>query len=133
MCCIFLLKDLATGKQFRPRTPPVHQEEYPIIQFLADLHFHDVAMQLNELVKFFNSNTIGPFIYDEELDFFIVSFRRVNSTQWPYLRYTVNDMCKKYYRQDRTRPDPPVDHVEDDHDDEITFRANANLDEVVPN
>ena len=118
----------------------MHQKEYPIIRFLADLHFHDVATQLNELVKFFNSNTIGPFMYDEELDFFIVSFREVNSTQWPFLRYTVNDMYDKYYRRDRMRPDPPVEEVdgkwvniEDDHDDEITFRANANSDEVVPN
>ena len=38
------------------------------------------------------------------------------------------------------RPDPPLDDVdsewvdvEEDHDDEITFRANANPDEVVPN
>ena len=118
----------------------MHQKEYPIIRFLADLHFHDVAMQLNELVKFFNSNIIGPFMYNGELDFFIASFRRANSMQWSYLRYTVNDMYKKYYRQDRTRPDPPVDDVDgewvdvkDDHDDEITFRANANPDEVVPN
>ena len=79
-------------------------------------------------------------MYDEELDFFIVSFREVNSTQWPFLRYTVNDMYDKYYRRDRMRPDPPVEEVdgkwvniEDDHDDEITFRANANSDEVVPN
>ena len=64
----------------------------------------------------------------------------MNSAQWPYLRYAVNDMYKKYYRQDRTRPDPSVDDVdgewvdiEDDHDDEITFRSNANPDEVVPN
>ena len=76
----------------------MHQKEYPIIWFLADSHFHDVATQLNELVKFFNSNTIGLFMYDEELDFFIVSFRRANSAQWPNLRYAVNDIYKKYYR-----------------------------------
>ena len=110
-----------------------------MIWFLADSHFHDVATQLNEPVKFFNSNTIGPFMYDEELDFFIVSFRRVNSAQWPYLRYALNEMYNKYYWQDRTRPDPPVEDVDsklvnikDDYDDKITFRANANPDEVVP-
>ena len=49
-------------------------------------------------------------------------------------------MYNKYYQQDRTQPDPPVEDIdskwvdiEDDHDDEITFRANANPDEVVPN
>ena len=49
-------------------------------------------------------------------------------------------MYDKYYWQDRTRPDPPVEdidsklfNIEDDHDDKITFRANANPNEVVPN
>ena len=55
---IFLPKDLATGKQFQPQTPPVHQKEYPIIWFLADSHFHDVATQLNGLLKFFNSKLL---------------------------------------------------------------------------
>ena len=95
---MFLPKDLATGKQFRPRSLPVHQKQYPIIWFLADSHFHDVATKLNELMKFFNRNTIGLFMYDEELDFFIVSFRRVNSVRWSYLRYAVNYMYNKYYR-----------------------------------
>ena len=76
----------------------MHQKQYPIIWFLADSHFHDVATKLNELMKFFNSNTISPFMYDEELDFFIASFRRANSMRWPYLRYTVNYMYNKYYR-----------------------------------
>ena len=64
----------------------------------------------------------------------------MNSTQWPYFRYAVNDRYNKYYRQDRTQPDPPVENtdgewvdIKDDHDDEITFRANANPDEVVSN
>ena len=72
-------------------------------------------------------------MYNEELDFFIVRFRKMNSARWPYLRYMVNEMYMKYYRQNRTRPDPSEDDVddewtdiEDDHDDEITFRANAN-------
>ena len=95
---VFLPKELAQGKQFRPQTPPIKQKEYPIIRFLADSHFQDVAIQLNGLVRFFNSNTIGPFMYNEELEFFIAKFRKINSARWPYLRYAVNDMYKKYYR-----------------------------------
>ena len=59
LCRVFLPKELAQGKQFQPRTPPVKQKEYPIIRFLADSHFQDIATQLNGLVRFFNSNTIG--------------------------------------------------------------------------
>ena len=95
---MFLPKELAQGKQFRPQTPPVKQKEYPIIRFLADLHFQDVATQLNGLVRFFDSNTIGPFMYNEELEFFIAKFRKTNSARWTYLRYAVNDMYKKYYQ-----------------------------------
>ena len=137
---VFLPRELAQGKQFRPQTPPVHQKEYPIIRFLADLHFQGVATQLNGLVKFFNSNTIGPFMYNEELDLFIAKFRKTNTVRWPYLRYAVNDMYKKYSQQNRMRPDHLVDNVEgewvdveDDHDDKVTFRANANPDGNVPN
>ena len=95
---VFVPKESAQGKQFQPQTPPVHQKEYPIMWFLADSHFQDVSTQLNGLVKFFNNNTIGPFMYDEELDFFIAKFRKMNSARWPYLRYAVNDMYKKYYQ-----------------------------------
>ena len=95
---VFLPKELAQGKQFRPRTPPVKQKEYPIIRFIADLYFQGVATQLHGLVRFFNSNTIGPFMYNEELDFFIARFRKTNSARWPYLRYVVNKMYKKYYQ-----------------------------------
>ena len=49
-------------------------------------------------------------------------------------------MYDKYYWRDRTRPDLPVEDVdskwvdvEEDHDDEIIFRANVNPEEVVPN
>ena len=60
--------------------------------------------------------------------------------RWAYLRYAVNYMYNKYYQQDRMRPDSPLDDIdgewvdiEDDHDGEIAFRANANPDKVVPN
>ena len=79
-------------------------------------------------------------MYDEELEFFIARFRQTNSARWPYLRYAVNEMYNKYYQRNRTRPDSPPEegdsewvNIEDDHDDEITFRANANPDEIVPN
>ena len=55
-------------------------------------------MQLNGLVRFFNMNTIGLFMYDEELEFFIARFRKTNGARWPYLRYAVNYMYDKYYQ-----------------------------------
>ena len=74
-------------------------------------------------------------MYDEELEFFIARFRQMNSARWPYLRYAVNEMYNKYYWHNRTRPDPPPEEVdgkwvgiEDNHDNKITFRANANPD-----
>ena len=67
-------------------------------------------------------------MYNEELDFFIATLQKANSMRWPYLRYAVHDMYKKYYQQNRTTPDVPEDNadgewvdVKDDHDDEITF------------
>ena len=78
-------------------------------------------------------------MYNEELDFFIARFRKMNSVRWPYLRYAVNEMYKKYYQRHGTRPDPPVDDVdgewvdvEDDHDDEVTFKVNTDPSEHVP-
>ena len=75
-------------------------------------------------------------MYNEELDFFIVSFRKTNSARWPYLKYAVNGMYKKYYQQHRTQPDQPVEDpdgewvdIKDDHDDEITFKVNTDPDD----
>ena len=100
------------------------------------MHFQDVATQLNELVRFFDSNTIGPFMYNEELEFFIAKLRKTNSVRWPYLRYAVNDMYKKYYWQCRTQPDQPMEDpdgkwvdIEDDYDDEVTFKVNTDPDD----
>ena len=114
----------------------MHQKEYQIIRFLADSHFQDIATQLNGLVRFFDSNTIGPLMYNEELEFFIVKFRKTNSMRWPYLRYAVNDMYKKYYRRHRMQPNQPVEDpdgewvdIEDDYDDEITFKVNTDPDD----
>ena len=45
-----------------------------------------------------NSNIIGPFMYNEELEFFIAKFRKTNSARWPYLKHAVNNMYKKYYQ-----------------------------------
>ena len=50
---VFLPTELVKGKQFRPRTPPIHKKEYPIIQFLADSHFQDMATQIKQFCKIF--------------------------------------------------------------------------------
>ena len=105
--------------------------------FLVNAHFSDVVTQLNELVRFFNMNTIGPFMYDEELEFFIARFRQVNSARWPYLRYAIRYMYEKHYLCDRTTPNQPEDgdskwvNIEDDSAGEI--EANTVSEEVVPN
>ena len=139
LCRVFLPRDLAHSKQFQPRLPLVNQKQYPIIRFLADAYFSDVATQLNELVRFFDLNTIGPFMYDEDLEFFIARFQQVNSARWPYLRHAIKYMYEKHYLRNRTRPNQPEDgdgewmNIEDDTDDEIAFQANTDPQEVVLN
>ena len=103
------------------------------------MHFSDVATQLNELVRFFDLNTIGPFMYDENLEFFIARFRQANSVRWPYLRYAIKHMYEKHYLHNRTTSDQPEDgdgewiNIEEDSDDEIVFKANTVAGEGVPN
>ena len=100
-------KDLATGKRFRLRSPSLDQKAYPIIRYIVDLQFVDVTTQLNQLVHFFQLDTIAPFMYNEELDLFIAKFCQLNGAKWSFLRYAVKKLYDTYYRVNRARPDPP--------------------------
>ena len=63
---VYLTKSMK-GKQFRPRSPISNTAAYPLVHYLHAAQFKAVAKELNTLVKFFNVNSITPFLYDEEL------------------------------------------------------------------
>ena len=72
---VYLTKS-TKGKQFRPRSPISNTAAYPVVRYLYAAQFKAVAKELNTLVKFFNLNTITPFLFDEELQFFLADYRQ---------------------------------------------------------
>ena len=129
---VYLTKS-TKGKQFRPRSPISNTAAYPIFRYLHTAQFKAVAKELNTLVQFFNLNTITPFLYDEELQFFVADYRQQQCKKMPFLKFAMEHMFKKYCLQ----VSPSVNRnpegqagdaeegewvdIDDDTDDEISF------------
>ena len=132
MRSVYLTKS-TKGKQFRPRSPISNTAAYPIVRYLHAAQFTAVAKELNTLVKFFNLNTITPFMYDEELQFFLADYRQQQCKKLPFLKFAMEHMFEKYCLQVspnvNRNPDDEEEDVEegewvdidDDSDDEISF------------
>ena len=74
----------AKGKQFRPRSPISNTASYPVVRYLNATQFEAAATELNDLVKYFNSNSIAPFLYDEELGCFLADYRQHACKRLPF-------------------------------------------------
>ena len=122
----------AKGKQFRPRSPISNPAAYPIVRYLNAAQFKTAATELNTLVKFFNLNTITPFLYDEELGCFLADYRQYQCKRLPFLKFAIEHMFEKYCLQvspnvnrnpDGTEEEEEGEWVDidDDSDDEISF------------
>ena len=129
---VYLMKS-TKGKQFRPRSPISNTAAYPIVRYLHAAQFKAVAKELNTLVQFFNLNTITPFLYDEELQFFLADYRQQQCKKMPFLKFAMEHMFEKYCLQVspnvNRNPDSQEEgaeegewvDIEDDSDDEISF------------
>ena len=129
---VYLTKSMK-GKQFRPRSPISNTAAYPIVRYLHTAQFKAVAKELNTLVQFFNLNTITPFLYDEELQFFLADYRQQQCKKMPFLKFAMEHMFEKYCLQVspnvNRNPDGQGEDAEegewvdidDDSDDEISF------------
>ena len=95
---VYLTKS-AKGKQFRPRSPISNLAAYPIVRYANATQFTTVATELNTLVKFFNLNTITPFLYDEELECFLADYRQHTCRRLPFLKFAIEHMYEKYCLQ----------------------------------
>ena len=120
-------------KQFRPCSPISNSAAYPVVRYQHAAQFKAVAKELNTLVQFFNLKTIAPFLYDEELQFFLADYRQQQCKRLPFLKFAMEHMFEKYCLQaslnvnrtlDETNEDEEegewVD-IDDDSDDEISF------------
>ena len=129
---VYLTKSMK-GKQFRPRSPISNTAVYPIVRYLHAAQFKAVAKELNTLVQFFNLNTITPFLYDEELQFFLADYRQHQCKKMPFLKFAMEHMFEKYCLQvsPNVNRNPDVQgegaedgewvDIDDDSDDEISF------------
>ena len=129
---VYLTKS-TKGKQFRPRSPISNTAAYPIVRYSHAAQFKAVAKELNTLVQFFNLNTITPFLYDEELQFFLADYRQQQCKKLPFLKFAMEHMFKKYCLQvspnvNRNPHEEEEDaeegewvDIDDDSDDEISF------------
>ena len=132
LCSVYVTKS-TKGKQFRPRSPISNTAVYPIVRYLHAAQFKAVAKELNTLVQFFNLNTITPFLYDEELQFFLADYRQQQCKKLPFLKFAMEHMFEKYCLQvspnvNRNPDDEEEDaeegewvDIDDDSDDEISF------------
>ena len=120
----------AKGKQFRPRSPISNTASYPVVRYSNATQFTAAATELNTLVKYFDSNTIAPFLYDEELECFLADYRQHACKKLPFLKFAVERMFEKYCLQampnvnsntaEEEENGEWVD-IDDDTDDEISF------------
>ena len=129
---VYLTKSMK-GKQFRPRSPISNTAAYPIVRYLHTAQFKAVAKELNTLVQFFNLNTITPFLYDEELQFFLADYRQQQCKKMPFLKFAMEHMFEKYCLQVSPNVNRNPDgqggdaeegewvDIDDDSDDEISF------------
>ena len=129
---VYLTKS-TKGKQFRPCSPISNTAAYPIVRYLHAAQFKAVAKELNTLVQFFNLNTITPFLYDKELQFFLADYRQQQCKKLPFLKFAMEHMFEKYCLQVspnvNRNPDEEEEDAEegewvdidDDSDDEISF------------
>ena len=120
----------AKGKQFRPRSPISNTASYPVVRYSNATQFTAAATELNTLVKYFDSNTIAPFLYDEELECFLADYRQHACKRLPFLKFAVERMFEKYCLQvmpnvNRNTADEEENgewvDIDDDTDDEISF------------
>ena len=81
------------GKQFQPRSPISNTAAYPVIRYQHAAQFKLAAKQLNTMVQFFNLNTISPFMYDEELQFFIADYRQQQCKGLSFLRFALEHIA----------------------------------------
>ena len=118
------------GKQFRPRSPISNTAAYPFVRYQHAAQFKTAANQLNTLVQFFNLNTIAPFMYDAELQFFVADYRQRPCQELPFLKFALEHMFERHCLQvgpNVNRPNPQEDDegewvdIDDDSDDEISF------------
>ena len=126
---VFLPKS-AKGKQFRPRSPISNTALYPVVRYSNATQFDEAAFELNDLVEYFNSNSIAPFLYDEELGCFLADYRQRNCKSLPFLKFAVERMFEQYCLQtgqnvnkntaDEEDNGEWID-IDDDTDDEISF------------
>ena len=89
----------AKGKQFRPRSPISNTASYPVVRYLNATQSEAAATELNDLVKYFNSNSIAPFLYDEELGCFLADYRQHACKRLPFLKFAVERMFEQYCLQ----------------------------------
>ena len=120
----------AKGKQFRPRSPISNTALYPVVRYSNATQFEAAATELNDLVKYFNSNSIAPFLYDEELGCFLADYRQHACKRLPFLKFAVERMFEQYCLQagqnvNRNTADEEENgewiDIDDDTDDEISF------------
>ena len=120
----------AKGKQFRPRSPISNTASYPVVRYSNAAQFTAAATELNTLVKYFDSNTIAPFLYDEELECFLADYRQHACKRLPFLKFAVERMFEKYCLQvapnvNRNTAEEEENgewiDIDDDSDDEISF------------
>ena len=118
------------GKQFRPHSPISNTASYPVVRYSNATQFTAAATELNTLVKYFDSNTIAPFLYDEELECFLANYRQHACRKLPFWKFAVERMFEKYCLQampnvnsntaEEEENGEWVD-IDDDTDDEISF------------
>ena len=128
---VYLTKS-AKGKQFRPHSPISNPAAYPIVWYANATQFKTASTELNTLVKYFNLNTITPFLYDEELGCFLANYRQHQCKRLPFLKFAIEHMFEKYCLQvspniNRNTEDTEEEEdgewvdIDDDSDDEISF------------
>ena len=110
---VYLTKS-TKGKQFRSRSPISNSAAYPIVRYQHAAQFKAVAEELNTMVQFFNLNTITPFLYDEELQFFLADYRQQQCKKLPFLKFAMEHMFEKYCLQASPNVNRNPDEAEDD-------------------
>ena len=98
---IYLQKELAKCKQFQHWQPIAHGDPYRVVSYKSAAKLLTVADQWNTLVQYFQIDSIGPFMYNEELDNF-VNGTRLTSCQgcYPYLQFVLANVICTWYRCD---------------------------------
>ena len=127
---VFLTRATVRGKQFRPSSPISNKAAYPIVRYQTSSDFRWIACCLNQLIKFFNVNTIAIFLYDAELQLFIADYRHIHCKGLPYPHFAMHHLFSQYDLNDSRDVNTPINNqtedgewvdIENDTDDEIDF------------